>query len=60
MAVTLLLNLSGFQQATSTLKKRYFDGEEIMFLDSLKTLADLEKYTNELVITFNNIIIKES
>jgi hypothetical protein len=31
-----------------------------MFLDSLKTLADLEKYTNELVITFNNIIIKES
>ena len=30
-----------------------------MFSDSVKILTDLEKYTNELVTTFNNVIVKE-
>ena len=37
MAGTLLLNLYGFQQAVTTINQRYFDGEEIMFSDSVKT-----------------------
>jgi hypothetical protein len=31
MAGTLLLNLRGFHQAVTKIKRRYFDGEEIMF-----------------------------
>ena len=59
MAETLLLNLSVFQQAVTTIRQRYFDGEEIMFSDSVKSLTDLEKSTDELMTTFNNIIAKE-
>ena len=59
MAGTLLLNLHGFQQAVTTIRQRYFDGEEIMFSDSVKSLADLTKYTNELVTTFNDLVAKQ-
>ena len=40
MAGTLLLNLHGFQQAVTTIKQRYFDGEEIIFSDSVHTEAE--------------------
>ena len=47
MAGTLLLNLLGFQQAVTTIEQRTFDSEEIMFSDSVKSLTDLTKYTEE-------------
>ena len=53
MAGTLLLNMHGFLQAVTTINQRYFDGEEIMFSDSVKTQADLTKYTEDLIIEFN-------
>ncbi len=60
MAGTLTLNLHGFQQAVTTIKQRYFDGEEIMFLDSVKSLTDLTKYAEELIAEFNGRIAKEA
>ena len=59
MAGTLLLNLHGFQQAVTTIKQRYFDGEEIMFSDSVKSLTDLTKYTEELITEFNDRVAKQ-
>ncbi len=59
MAGTLTLNLHGFQQAVTTIRQRYFDGEEIMFSDSVKSLTDLEKYTEDLITEFNNRVAKE-
>jgi hypothetical protein len=59
MAGTLLLNLHGFQQSVTTIKQRYFDGEEIMFSDSVKSVAALEKYTEELITEFNDRIAKQ-
>ena len=59
MAGTLLLNLHGFQQAVTTIRQRYFDGEEIMFSDSVKSLADLTKYTEELITEFNDRVAKQ-
>jgi hypothetical protein len=58
MAGALLLNLFGFQQAVSTIKQRYFDGEEILFSDSVKSVANLERYTEELIKEFNDRIAK--
>ena len=60
MAGTLLLNLYGFRQAVTTIKQRYFDGEEIMFSDSVKSLADLTKYTEELITEFNGHVAKQT
>jgi hypothetical protein len=54
MAGTLLLNLFGFQQAVTTIRQRYFDGEDILFSDVVKSLADLTKYVEELIIEFND------
>ena len=54
MAVTLRLNLFWFQQAVTTIRQRYFDGEEILFSDSVKSLANLTKYVEELIIEFND------
>ncbi len=59
MAGTLLLNLHSFQQAVTTISQRYFDGEEILFSDSVKSLADLTKYTEDLVTEFNDRVAKE-
>ena len=59
MAGILLSNLHGFKQAVSTIRQRYFDGEEIMFSDSIQSLTDLEKHIQELVTTFNDLIAKE-
>jgi len=59
MAGTLLLNLSGFRQAVTTIKQRYFDGEEIMFSDSVHTEAELSKYTEELIIEYNGRVAKQ-
>ena len=59
MAGTLLLNLFGFQQAVTTIRQRYFDGEDILFSDVVKSLADLERYTEELIIEFNARVAKQ-
>ncbi|MFZ2036960.1 MAG: hypothetical protein WAU62_08610 [Dehalococcoidales bacterium] len=59
MAGTLLLNLHGFRQAVTTIKQRYFDGEEIMFSDSVHTEAELSKYTEELIIEYNGRVAKQ-
>ena len=59
MAGTLLLNVRGFQQAATTIKHRYFDGEEIMFSGSVQSLADLSKYTEELITEFNDRVAKQ-
>ena len=60
MAGTLLLNLYGFRQAVTTIRQRYFDGEEIMFSDTVKSLADLTKYTEELITEFNGHVAKQT
>ena len=59
MAGTLLLNLYGFRQATTTIRQRYFDGEEIMFSGSTQTQANLTKYTEDLMTKFNDRIAKQ-
>jgi hypothetical protein len=59
MAGTLLLNLCGFQQGVTVIKQRYFDGDEILFSDVVKSLADLERYTEELIIEFNARVAKQ-
>ncbi len=60
MAGTLLLNLHSFKQAVTTISQRYFDGEEILFPDSVKSIADLTKYTEDLITSFNDQVIKKS
>ena len=60
MAGTLLLNLHGFQQSVTTIKQRYFDGEEIMFSDSVKSLTDLTKYSEDLITEFNDRVAKHA
>ena len=42
MAGTLLLNLYSFQQAVTTIRQRYFDGEDVMFSDVVQSLTDLQ------------------
>jgi hypothetical protein len=59
MAGTLVLNLHGFQQTVTAIKQCYFDGEEILFSNSVKTLADLTKYTEELITEFNGRVAKQ-
>jgi len=59
MAGILVSNLYAFRQAITTISQRYFDGEQIMFSDSIQSLTDLEKDTQELVTTFNDLIAKE-
>src|SRR5208283_1409037 len=58
MAGKLQLNLLGFHQAVTTIRQRYFDGEEIMFSDSVKTLSDLETFAEELIREFNGRVAK--
>lgn len=50
----LLTKLYTFRQAAATISQRYFDGEEILFPDLLRSLAELIKYTEELVAMFND------
>jgi len=59
MAGTLLLNLYGFRQTVTTIKQCYFDGEEIMFSNSVQTQAELTKYTEELITEYNGRVAKE-
>ncbi len=59
MAEMLLTNLYAFQQAVSTIRQRYFDGEEILFSDSVKSLADLTKYTEDLITEFNDNVAEK-
>jgi len=59
MAGTLLSNLFAFCQAVKTIMQTYFDGEEIMFSDLVKSLDDLTKHTKELVTAFNDSVTNE-
>jgi len=43
-----------FRQAVTTISQRYFDGEEVLFPNLVRSLADLIKYTEELVVMFND------
>ncbi len=58
MAETMVLNLCGFRQAVTTIEQRYFDAEEIMFSDSVKSLTDLTKYTEDIITEFNDCVAK--
>jgi hypothetical protein len=53
MAVTLLSKLYAFRQADCAINERYFNGEEVMFSDSVRDLAELTDYTEQLVAMFN-------
>lgn len=53
MAGMLVSKLYAFRQVT-IISQRYFEGEEIIFPDLVRGLADLIKYTEELVATFNH------
>jgi len=54
MAGQLLTKLYTFRQAAATISQRYFDGEEVLFPDLVRSLAELIKYTEELVAMFND------
>jgi hypothetical protein len=54
MAGTLISTLFGFQQAVTTIKQRYYNGEEILFPDLVQSLSDLTKYTEDLIKEFND------
>ena len=58
LAGILITAMHAFQQAVLIIKQRYFDGEEIMFSDAVKSLADLSKYTEELITEFNDHVAK--
>ncbi len=59
MAVTLISKLYAFQQAVTAISHRYFDGEEVLFPDLVKSLTDLVKYTEMLVASFNDEIVEK-
>ena len=51
----LLTKLYTFRQSVTTISQRYFDGEEALFPDLVRSLADLIKYTEELFVApFND------
>jgi hypothetical protein len=54
IAGLLLIKLYAFRQAVATISQRYFDGEEVLFPDLVRSLAELIEYTEELVATFND------
>jgi hypothetical protein len=54
IAGQLLSKLYAFRQAAATISQHYFDGEEILFPDLVRGLAELIKYTEELVAIFND------
>jgi hypothetical protein len=54
IAGPLLSQLYAFRQAAATISQRYFDGEEVLFPDLVRSLAELIKYTEELAVTFND------
>jgi hypothetical protein len=60
MAVASLTNLYAFQQVVITIRRRYFDGVELLFPDSDRSLSDLTKHTKELITSFNDQVIKKS
>jgi hypothetical protein len=49
-----------FQQAVIAIRRRHFDGAEILFSDLDRNLADLTKHTEELITSFNDQVIKKS
>lgn len=55
-----LTNLYAFQQAVITIRQRYFDGIELLFPDSDRSLYDLTKHTEELITSLNDQVIKKS
>jgi hypothetical protein len=60
MAGASLTNLYAFRQAVITIRKRYFDGVELLFTDLDRSLADLTKHTEDLVTAFNDQVGKET
>jgi hypothetical protein len=56
IAGMLLTQLHAFRQAAATISQRYFDREEVLFPDLVRSLAELIKYTEDLVATFNDEI----
>jgi hypothetical protein len=55
MAGMLLTKLYAFRQAIATISQRYYDGEEVLFPDLVRSLTDLIKYTEELLVApFND------
>jgi hypothetical protein len=60
MAGASLTNLYAFQQAVIAIRQRYFDAAELLFPDLDRSLADLIKHTEELIISFNEQVITKS
>ena len=59
IAGLLLTKLYAFRQAAATIGQRYFDGEEVLFPDLVRSLSELIKYTEELVATFNDEVAEK-
>ena len=60
MAGASLTNLYAFKQAVIAIRQSYFDGVELLFPDLDRSLADLTKHTEELIILFNDQVGKET
>jgi hypothetical protein len=59
IAGILLTKLYAFRQANVTIGQRYFDGEEVLFPDLVRSLAELIEYVEELVAMFNDEVASE-
>jgi len=55
----LLTKLYAFRQAAATISQHYFDGKEVLFPDLVRSLAELIKYTEELVAMFNDEVAEK-
>ena len=55
----LILGINVELYIVTSVKQRYFDGDEIIFLASMQSLANLEMCTVELVTKFNKRVTGE-
>jgi hypothetical protein len=54
MSGTLLCLLYTFREALTTIKQNYYKGEEVLFPDLARSLADLIKYAEDQAVEFNH------
>jgi len=59
LAATVLVELYASRDAVAFISHHYFDGQQILFPDADRCLADLTKETQELVGMLNQLCVEE-